>query len=142
MDKLNNQPSKLDLGIDIDGVITDSPEFFASLSNRWQQEGGRVHIVSSRSDNLETRRASLNELGALGIVFDQLYLLPSIEIAQKCCPLSSLNWYQKHLLQKVDYCIKHGIGHFYDDDAKVVELFRLIAPGIKIVHYVDGTNSA
>ena len=142
MDKLNNQPSKLDLGIDIDGVITASPEFFASLSNQRRQEGGRVHIVSSRSDNLETRRATLNELGALGIVFDQLYLLPSIEIAQKCCPLSSLNWYQKYLWQKIDYCIKHGIGHFYDDDAKVVELFQMIAPEIRIIHYADGTNSA
>ena len=65
IDNLNNQMSKLDLGIDIDGVITASPDFFASLSNRWQQEGGRVHIVSSRSDNLETRRATLNDLGAL-----------------------------------------------------------------------------
>lgn len=128
------------LGLDIDGVITASPEFFALLSRKWKQEGKRVHIVSSRSDQPDARRATTDELHALGIAYDHLYLLPSIEVAQHRCPFPKLDWYQKYLWQKVDYCLKHGIGHFYDDDAKVVEVFRLIAPEIKVVHYVGATN--
>lgn len=128
------------LGIDIDGVITASPKFFASLTNRFRQTGNRVHIVSSRSDQTEARQATIKELHKFDIVYDHLYLLPSIEVAQQRCMIAGLDWYQKYLWQKIDYCIEHGINLFYDDDAKVVELFRLIAPEIRIIHYVDDIN--
>lgn len=122
------------IGIDIDGVITASPEFFASLSDKARREGRLVHIVSSRSDQTEARNATREELSSLGVTYDYLHLLPSIEIAQQYCPHQSLDWYQKYLWQKVDYCLKEKINLFYDDDAKVVELFRLFAPEINIVH--------
>jgi hypothetical protein len=128
------------LGLDIDGVITACPEFFSSLSNRWVAAGRQVHIVSSRSDQMEARQATINELRALGIMYDRLYLLPSIEIAKQRCLHANLDWYQKYIWQKVEYCLKQGIGIFYDDDEKVVELFRLYAPGIQIVHYGCGDN--
>lgn len=126
------------VGLDIDGVITTSPAFFASLSRQWKQEGKRVHIVSSRSDRPEARQATMDELRAFGILYDYLYLLPSIEVAQRRCPFTNLDWYQKYLWQKVDYCMKHGVSLFYDDDAKVVELFDSLAPVIRVIHFVDG----
>lgn len=123
------------MGLDIDGVITASPGIFSSLSSRWKSEGKIVHIVSSRSDQIGARQATIKELHTLGITYDHFYLLPSIQVAQQCCPHHSLDWYQKYLWQKVDYCLNHKIGHFYDDDAKVIELFHLFAPEIRIVHY-------
>jgi len=128
------------VGIDIDGVITASPELFSALSKKWKHEGRCVHIVSSRSELPEARNATMEELHTLGIVYDHLYLLPSIEVAQKNCPHQRLDWFQKYLWQKVNYSIKHGIGRFYDDDQKVVKLFRAFAPDIEIVHYIACTD--
>jgi len=125
------------LGIDIDGVITASPDFFSSFSKKARREGRRVHIVSSRSDQSEARGATIKELHNFGIAYDHLHLLPSIEIAQQKCPHPNLDWYQKYLWQKVDYCLARGVCLFYDDDAKVIELFRLFAPGIQVIHYPD-----
>ena len=89
------------LGLDMDGVITKSPEFFAFLSKQWCQKGGRVHIVSSRSNRPDVIEATKEELRSYGISYDYVYLLPSIEAAQDRCPENSLDWYQKYLWQKV-----------------------------------------
>ena len=127
-------------GIDIDEVITASPEFFSSLSKLWKNAGTCVHIVSSRCDIPDAKQATIEELQTLGIVYEHLYLLPSIEVAQIKCQHRELDWYQKYLWQKVDYCLKHGIEKFYDDDTKVVQLFRIFAPDIEVVHYVNCTD--
>jgi hypothetical protein len=82
----------------------------------------------------------MDELRMLGISYDYLYLLPSIETAQRCCQVAGLDWYQKYLWQKVDYCIMQGINLFYDDDIKVVQLFQLLAPEIEIIHYSEVVN--
>lgn len=122
------------IGIDIDGVITASPEYFSALTGKWRRDGKVIHVVSSRSDQLMARTDTISELRHFGIVFDHLYLLPSIEVAQQMCPHIGLDWFQKYIWQKVDYCIKYRIGIFYDD-AKVVELFKALAPEIDIIHY-------
>lgn len=124
------------LGLDIDGVITTSPNFFAFLSSQWRNYGGQVHIVSSRSDRPEVVRATHEELSSFGIAYDYLYLLPSIEVAKVRCPENNLDWYQKYLWQKVDYSIENNIEYFYDNDVKVVELFQMLAPQIGIFHVV------
>lgn len=128
------------LGLDIDGVITASPDYFVSLSSDWRRKGRQVHIVSSRSDHPEARQSTIAELRAIGITYDRLYLLPSIETAQRDCQIPGLDWYQKYLWQKVDYCTRHDISLFYDDDIKVVQLFQLLAPKIEIIHYSEAVN--
>jgi hypothetical protein len=129
---LRNTPSNL--GLDIDGVITSNPQFFSLLSSQWRKEGGKVHIVSSRSRRDEVIKATKEELRILGVNYDFLYLLPSIEEAQIHCPESNLDWYQRYLWQKVDYCLKNNVDCFYDDDLKVVELFQTLAPKINVFH--------
>jgi hypothetical protein len=119
-------------------VITSSPEFFSVLSKKLIEEGRQVYIVSSRSDQQEARIATLSELRALGIAFTELYLLPSIGIANQRCPYEALDWYQKYLWQKVDFCKTHNIVEFFEDDEKVVDLFRQFAPEIKIVYFKNG----
>jgi len=124
------------LGLDMDGVITSSPDFFASLSSQWRNNGGRVNIVSSRSDRPDVIQATREELSSFGISYDCLFLMPSIEAAQVRCPESNLDWYQKYLWQKVAYCLESNIEYFYDDDMKVIELFKMLAPRINIFHVV------
>jgi hypothetical protein len=123
------------LGLDIDGVITISPSFFAELSAQVKAKGGQVYIVSSRSDLPEVRAETMKELALLGITYDHLYLLPPIQTAQVVCTHDELDWYQKYIWQKVNYCIASGITCFYDDEEKVVSLFRRWAPQIHIIHY-------
>ena len=60
------------LGLDIDGVITDFPEFFVSLSNSWP---GRVVVVSFR-DNYDK---AFKLLKNVGVYFDDLILSPSLD---------------------------------------------------------------
>jgi hypothetical protein len=130
------------LGLDIDGVITTSPDYFAFLSSQWRNNGGRVHIVSSPSDRPDVIQATREELSLFGITYDYLYLLPSIEAAQVRCPQNNLDWYQKYLWQKVAYCLENNIEYFYDDDTKVIELFKSPAPQINIFHVVQPINPA
>jgi len=133
---MNN--SSGDLGLDIDGVITAFPDHFASLSTQWRNGGGHVHIVSSRSNRADVLATTKAELDSYGIAYDSLYLLPSIETAQVNCQEKDLDWYQKYICQKVNYCIENQVGTFYDDDLKVVELFRKLCPHIKIFHVIEG----
>jgi hypothetical protein len=126
------------IGFDIDGVITSSPEYFVRLAKQCRDNGGQVHIVSSRSDRIEVINSTRAELAGYGMFYDQLCLLPSIEIAQVRCPEESLDWYQKYLWQKVSYCLENRIDRFYDDDLKVVDLFRSLAKHIAIYHVVQG----
>ena len=126
------------LGLDIDGVITASPDYFASLSKQWRNGGGQVHIVSSRSNRADVLATTKAELDSYGIAYDSLYLLPSIEIARVTCQEKDLDWYQKYIWQKVNYCIENQVDTFYDDELKVVELFRKLCPHIKIFHVMEG----
>ena len=82
------------LGLDMDGVITASPDFFAFLSSQWRNNGGRVHIVSSRSDRPDVIQACREELSSFWISYDYLLLLPSIEAAQVRCPLYTKGQFQ------------------------------------------------
>jgi hypothetical protein len=121
----------MSIGIDIDGTITADPLFFSALSRGVRNSGGYVHIVSSRSR--EGRSESIAEVRDFGIIFDEFFLLPSIEAAQELCPHSVLNWFDRHAWLKVDYAQRFGLTHFVDDDRRIIELFRMYAPEIQIV---------
>jgi hypothetical protein len=122
------------LGLDIDGTITSAPEYFSALSRRWRSAGGKVQVISSRSDCLESRIATLKELPCLGIEFDELHLLRSPGKELTPCPYGNLDWFQVYLWQKVAIAQSVGASVYFDDDEKVVWLFRRYAPEIRIVH--------
>lgn len=123
---------EMNLGLDIDDTITKFPERFSRLSIEVKNLGGSVHIVSSRSDEDFVRTETKKELEKLGIQYDKLYLLPAMSIAEKICPHKELDWYQKYLWMKVKYCKENGIDNFYDDDEKVIALFKRYAPEIEV----------
>lgn len=121
-------------GFDIDDTITRKPEYFSALSRQVHENCGKIYIVSSRSDLPEVKEHSIKELQKLNIYFDDIYLLPGYELAKEACPHNKLDWYQKYLWQKVRFCLDHDVQVFFDDDSKVVELFRQYAPKIEIYH--------
>jgi hypothetical protein len=117
----------MNLGLDIDGTITDDPIFFARIC-REVLRGGEVHIVSSRSQ--EALQETIKELAELGITYTTVHLLARMSEAQIICPHAGLDWYQRHQWLKVDYSLTNGLTHFVDDDPKVLSLFNRFAPSI------------
>jgi hypothetical protein len=115
------------VGIDIDGTVTAAPDYFASLANKIRSDGGQVHIVSSRSPTsyLETSQ----ELNTYGLKYDALYLLPNFGSKLIEGP-SELGWYEKYLWQKTSYALRNNLTHFFDDDLRVLELFKSYSPNV------------
>jgi predicted HAD superfamily Cof-like phosphohydrolase len=60
------------LGLDIDGVITDAPEFFSAWSNSWP---GRVVVITFRHD----REKAIRDLDERKIRYDEVILVSRFE---------------------------------------------------------------
>jgi len=61
----------MNVGIDIDGTITELPEFFALLTRALREAGGRVYVISFRDEaDLADSRA---EVEGYGISFDDIF---------------------------------------------------------------------
>lgn len=78
------------------------------------------------------------ELSSLDIPHDRLHMLPGVEEAERRCPRGELDWYQKNIWQKVQYCMDNHIDVFFDDEQKVLDLFGRYAPGIQVFRSVPG----
>ena len=83
--------------------------------------------------------ATRRKLAGYDIGYDKLYLLPERGCDAAAAP-RELNCFERYTWQKVDYCLKNGIGAFYDDEEIVISLFQTYAPGIKA--FKVGDNSA
>lgn len=122
----------MNIALDIDDTITRAPLFFSTLARAVRSAGGRVHILSSRTASPGVLAISAKELRDWGIEFDTIYLLPGSAEAATRCPHADLDWYQKYIWQKVDYCLTHNVAIHFDDELKVIELFRRYAPQIVV----------
>ncbi len=61
----------MNVGIDIDATITETPEIFALLSHALREAGHRVYVVSYRDPNsLDESRA---EVDGYGISYDDIF---------------------------------------------------------------------
>jgi hypothetical protein len=119
------------LGLDIDDTITADPVAFAKLASAVLEAGGRVVIITSRSEQArtETRR----ELDRHGIRFNALHFPPSMDTGVKDCPHNVLSWFDRYLWHKVKIAQECGVTHFVDDDQRVIDLFRRYAPEIEAI---------
>ena len=120
------------IALDIDDTISTCSAFFSALSSAIGRAKGRVIIVTSRTNNAETRSETASQLRKWKITYEALHMLDSAECAAQTCPHSELDWYSKYLWQKVDICRREGVEVVYDDDPKVVALFKRFAPGIHV----------
>jgi len=119
------------IALDIDGTITAIPKLFAALTRAPGVK--RVVIVTSRTNEPAARSATKAELSKLGVRFDDLVMIDDARIAAERCPHDELDWYAKYLWQKVEVCLAEKIDVIYEDDVKVIELFRKFAPGIRVM---------
>jgi len=122
----------MNIALDIDGTITKQPKFFAILSRAVRQSGGKVYVVTSRADSAGVRAETQKELKSYGIAYDELFIIPDAGREQIPCPHGDLDWYQKYLWQKVAVCLEHGVAIVFEDDDKVIELFKRYAPDIQV----------
>ena len=128
----------INLGLDIDGTITDAPEFFSLLSHSVKNAGGRVYIVTSRIGSPEVRKASIDEVRSYGVVFDDIYFTPGQGDDVSLCTHEDFSWYEKIQWHKVWFCLENGVDVFFDDDFLVVKLFQEYAPRVKVYHCRKG----
>lgn len=77
------------------------------------------------------------ELQELGIVYDDLHLLPSMEESITLCPHSEIDVFHRHFWMKVQYATSRGLSHFIDDNERVLDLFREYAPEVHVYEAID-----
>lgn len=123
------------IGIDIDGTITEDPEFFSALARKLRLNGIAVHVVTARG--AECRVETEEELFELDIEYDFLYFLPPMDVAIATCPHEDLDWFLRHFWLKVDYAQKNRLSHFIDDNERIIELFARYAPKIAAILVSD-----
>jgi len=117
---------------DIDNCITENPEFFSLLSHAIKNSGGQVLIVTSRTRLPETIEATRKELGEMRIAYNHLYILHDQEEADRICPFNDLDWYQRFIFQKTVYCKANKVDIYFDDEEKVIELFKRFLPEVRV----------
>ena len=64
----------MNTGIDIDGCITENPQFFALLSRVLRAAGHKVHIISYRDPSPSSVAETKQELAEWKISYDELHL--------------------------------------------------------------------
>lgn len=130
---------KLSIAIDIDGTITAQPALFSILSKAVRGSGGKVLIVTSRSNTKEVREHTLKELKSCAVEFDSLIIIPDAADEGLQCPPDELDWHQQYLWQKVAVCLDNNVNAVFEDDEKVISIFRKYAPQIQIYHVIPQT---
>jgi uncharacterized HAD superfamily protein len=71
------------VALDIDGTISEHPDFFAVLSSALRASGHQIVVLTYRDParNEETKR----QLASWGIVFDELVITTSLESKGELC---------------------------------------------------------
>ena len=64
----------MNIGLDIDGTISESPQFFALLSRVLKAAGHQVHIISYRDPSPKSVAETKQELKSWKIAYDELHL--------------------------------------------------------------------
>lgn len=90
--KFESNNGKIKVGLDLDGTITDFPDFFAALSHSDKFE---VHVITGRAE--EHRDETIAELRGYGIKYLQIHFVDAV-------------WDKKG-----EICEKLGIQIMFDD---------------------------
>lgn len=121
----------MNAALDIDGTITAHPRFFSVVSRSIRASGGKVIVVTSRADAPGVRETTRRELRSYGVEFDDLVIIPD-GTDRIPCPHLDLGRYDQYLWQKVAVCLDRGVTIAFEDDPKVIILFKRFAPGIRM----------
>jgi hypothetical protein len=77
------------VALDIDGTISEHPEFFAMLSSALRAAGHRVIILTYRDP--DRGEATRTQLATWGVDFDELVIAPSLEAKGQLCGSLGVN---------------------------------------------------
>ncbi len=69
----------------------------------------------------------------------KLFLLENIDVDARACPHDELDWYSKYLWQKVNICQNEKIDMVFEDDEKVIVLFKKYVPSIRVIQVHKNT---
>ena len=122
----------MNIALDIDGTITQAPEFFCSLSRSVRKDGGKILIITSRANDPLVAEKTREELQLYGVDYDELFIIPDKREYMIPCPHDHIDWYRKYLWQKVRLCLDHNVTVVFEDDSKVIALFGEFAPDIQV----------
>ncbi len=89
----------MNVALDIDGTISEHPEFFALLSASLRAAGHRVIVLTYRDPSSE--EPTRLQLGRLGVEFDQLVIADSLE-------------------GKGEACARHAVDLFFEDQDECI----------------------
>jgi hypothetical protein len=79
------------VALDIDGTISEHPEFFALLASTLRAAGHRVVVLTYRDPaRAEATRA---QLAAWGVGFDELVIAPSLDVKGELCGALGVDLY-------------------------------------------------
>jgi hypothetical protein len=120
------------IGLDVDDTIMRQPEFFSLLSHAAKEKGHQVHIVTTRPRTDFDKERTLDDLASSNVVYNVIYHLPKQEGEVEDCPHEELDDYHKFVWQKVRYCQEQGLDIFFDDDDRLIEVFKKYAPEIQV----------
>jgi len=87
------------VALDIDGTISEHPEFFAMLSAALRAAGHRVLVITFRDP--ARNEATRGHLADWGIVYDELVIAPSLR-------------------SKGELCAQHEVDLFFDDQDECI----------------------
>ncbi len=116
------------IAIDIDGVIDRIPEFLSVITPYLVEKKHEITILTSRSNSPEIIEKSLAEIKEANVHFTNYFFLPEANTRADSDFPTTLNWFERHLWQKAEYCQKNKIDIFFEDDAKTISLVQKHSP--------------
>lgn len=105
---------KIKVGLDMDGTITDFPDFFAALAS---SEKFEIHIITGRGE--EHRQQTIEELNKFGVRYDHMHFVDA-------------TWDKKGKI-----CKDLGIQIMFDD---MDEFIKHISPDTMVFKVRNGGN--
>ena len=104
-------PTTLTLGLDLDGVITEAPEFFSAWTHSWP---GQVIVITYRRN----REKAIIDVDACNIRYDEIILVDRFDA-------------------KAEVIREHGVDVYIDDQP---EMLRNISAGCQVMLFRNGGN--
>ena len=108
---IEDLPSPVNLGLDLDGLLDEANDFFKLLARIWP---GNVVVISYRNDVAKAEA----DLERLGIEYDELVLVDSFDA-------------------KADVIAEKNIGVYFDDQP---EMLKNIPEGVHVMLYRNSGN--
>ncbi len=126
--------SRLRIGIDIDGTITDNPDFFRRFIENQLEAGNEVHIITGgtqgREGDFSSPEHRVRQLRSFGITACTALIQFTRRIKDPYIGIS-----------KGEYCLRHDIDLMIDNDPAYLEEIVRISPRTQVLLMIKAVTS-